>query len=321
VTFLHLLIHRFDFGCFTAQLRKSRKCQRGLCVMQTMHPKGGGLLMGILASSISCARLAVRSPLSKLRFTQRPDPTALAATLAAQFPRLDLGQRLAAVRSAIRGRIVFTTSFGIEDQAIAHAIFTQNLAVDVVTLDTGRLFPQTYALWAETERRHGRRIRGYYPDRHGLERLVGRQGVNGFYTSLDARHDCCAVRKVEPLGRVLAGAAAWITGLRADQSMERARMSYATVDPRYRLIKVNPLFDWTRERVVAFIHDQRIPCNPLHERGFLSIGCAPCTRAIAPSEPERAGRWWWEQESKKECGLHARQRDFARDSEPAQSRS
>ena len=112
------------------------------------------------------------------------------------------------------------------------------------------------------------------------------------------------MRKVEPLGRALAGAAAWITGLRADQSDERAGISFAAVDPNHRLIKVNPLFDWTRERVLSFIREHDIPYNSLHDRGFASIGCAPCTRAIAPSEPERAGRWWWEQEEKKECGLH-----------------
>jgi phosphoadenosine phosphosulfate reductase len=277
--------------------------------------------MGVWRSNIFRARpFVVRSLLSKLRFIEHPDPTALAARLAAEFPPLDLGERVAKVRSTVRGRVVFTTSFGIEDQAIAHAVFTRDLAVDVVTLDTGRLFPQTYELWAETERRYCRRIRGVYPERQSLEALVARQGVNGFYGSVDARHACCVVRKVEPLGRALAGAAAWITGLRADQSMERARMSYAAVDPHYRLIKLNPLFDWPRERVVAFIRDHGIPCNRLHDRGFLSIGCAPCTRAVAPAEPERAGRWWWEQGPKRECGLHARQRDVTPDADPAQTR-
>jgi phosphoadenosine phosphosulfate reductase len=210
---------------------------------------------------------------------------------------------------------VFTTSFGIEDQAIAHAIFAQGFAIDVVTLDTGRLFPQTYELWAQTERRYGRRIHAFNPDRASVEALVARQGVNGFYASVHARQTCCAVRKIEPLGRALAGAAVWITGVRADQSAERARMSLAAVEPRYGLIKVNPLLDWTREQVFAFIHDHGIPYNRLHDQGFLSIGCAPCTRAVAPGEPERAGRWWWEQEAKSECGLHAHQADL----DPAQS--
>jgi phosphoadenosine phosphosulfate reductase len=218
---------------------------------------------------------------------------------------LDLPQRIAAVRGNLCGRVVFTTSFGIEDQAIAHAIFSQAIAIDVVTLDTGRLFPETYELWARTERRYGRRIQAFYPDRVGVESLVACQGINGFYTSVAARKTCCKVRKVEPLRRALAGACAWITGLRADQSGERVGVSFAVVDPHHRLIKVNPLFDWARERVLAFISEHGIPYNPLHDQGFVSIGCAPCTRAIRAGEPERAGRWWWEQEPK-ECGLHSR---------------
>jgi len=216
----------------------------------------------------------------------------------------DVMKRVATVRSLLHGRIVFTTSFGIEDQVIAHAIFQQASGIEVVTLDTGRLFPETYEVWAQTEHRYSRRIPALYPDRVSVESLVGRQGIQGFYTSLEARRACCAIRKVEPLQRALAGAAAWISGLRADQSDERAGISFAAVDPHHRLIKINPLFDWTRERVLSFIREHGIPCNPLHDRGFASIGCAPCTRAIAPGEPERAGRWWWEQEQKKECGLH-----------------
>jgi phosphoadenosine phosphosulfate reductase len=218
---------------------------------------------------------------------------------------LDLPQRVAAVRRDVCGRVVFTTSFGIEDQAITHAIFSQAIAIDVVTLDTGRLFPETYELWARTERRYGRRIPAFYPDRVGVESLVACQGINGFYTTVAARKTCCHVRKVEPLRRALAGATAWITGLRADQSDERAGISFAAVDPHHRLIKVNPLFDWTRERVFSFIAEHGIPYSPLHDQGFVSIGCAPCTRAIRAGEPERAGRWWWEQE-RKECGLHSR---------------
>jgi phosphoadenosine phosphosulfate reductase len=219
---------------------------------------------------------------------------------------LDLTRRVAAIRGIVCGRVVFTTSFGIEDQAIMHVIFRQALAIDVMTLDTGRLFPESYELWARTERRYGRRIQALYPHRSAIEALVARQGINGFYTAIAARQACCAVRKVEPLRRALAGAAAWITGVRADQSEERAGISFAAVDPHHRLIKVNPLFDWTREQVVAVIREHGIPYNPLHDQGFVSIGCAPCTRAIAPGEPERAGRWWWEHEQKKECGLHRR---------------
>jgi len=224
--------------------------------------------------------------------------------LADEFRTPDLFERLAAIRARITGRIVLTSSFGLEDQAIAHALLSQKLAIDIATLDTGRLFPETYEVWAATERRYGTRIAAFAPDRAGVEALLTRQGVDGMRASVAARRECCAVRKVAPLQRVLAGGAAWITGMRADQSADRAGLSPAAFDAQWRLIKVNPLFDWTREQTVEFVHAHQVPYNKLHDRGFLSIGCAPCTRALQPGEPERAGRWWWEQEEKKECGLH-----------------
>lgn len=217
----------------------------------------------------------------------------------------DVMRRLATIRNVVEGRIVFTTSFGIEDQAIGHAIFSQGLDIEVVTLDTGRLFPETYDLWTRTERQYGRRIPALCPDHVSVEALVALQGINGFFASVEARRACCAIRKIEPLGRALAGAAAWITGLRADQSDDRAETSLAVIDPERRLIKVSPLFDWTRDDVLTFIREHQVPHSSLHNRGFASIGCAPCTRPIAPGEPERAGRWWWEQEEQKECGLHS----------------
>ena len=234
-----------------------------------------------------------------------PANDALALPLGeAEFARFDLPGRLAAVRAHISGRIVFTTSFGLEDQAIGHAIFMQGLPIDVVTLDTGRLFPETHAVWAETERRYGVIIRSIHPDHRSLEQLVAAQGIDGFRDSVAARQACCGVRKVEPLRRALDGAAAWITGLRADQSGARADTRYLTHDPVRDLIKISPLAEWSREAVMDFVRTAAIPYNVLHDRGFLSIGCAPCTRAVKPGEPERAGRWWWEQEEKKECGLH-----------------
>jgi phosphoadenosine phosphosulfate reductase len=227
-----------------------------------------------------------------------------AAALAQAWHGLDLLERLAALRSHISGRIVFTTSFGLEDQAIAHAIFAQNLALEVVTLDTGRLFPETHQVWAETEARYGARIHVYAPGQDALEALITRDGINGLRSSVAARLDCCAVRKVAPLNRALSGCAAWITGIRAEQSAERAGLGLVSFDNQRRLIKANPLFDWTREETFAFVRAHGVPYNPLHDRGFLSIGCAPCTRAVALGESERAGRWWWEQAEKKECGLH-----------------
>src|SRR5215470_2914204 len=226
--------------------------------------------------------------------------------LTSGFRDFDLVNRLAEARRAIAGRLVFTTSFGLEDQAITHAILSQDLAIDIVTLDTGRLFPETYAVWSETEARYGHRIRALYPERPKVEAFVARHGIDGFRASIAARQACCAVRKVEPLGRALAGAAGWITGVRAEQSWERATTPYAALDAARGLVKINPLLDWLRERVVAYVHKHAIPYNPLHDQGFLSIGCAPCTRALRPGEPERAGRWWWEQDDKKECGLHVR---------------
>jgi phosphoadenosine phosphosulfate reductase len=237
-------------------------------------------------------------------FGPSADPEASETSSSEASRDLHLNDRVAAIRRIVSGRVVFTTSFGIEDQAIAHAIFGQGLAIDVVTLDTGRLFPETFELWAQTEQRYGRHILAVYPDRDSVEALVTRQGINGFYASVEARHCCCAVRKVEPLRRALAGAVAWITALRADQSDERVGASFAIVAPRHRLIKINPLFDWSREQVVAFIREHDIPYHILHDRGFASIGCAPCTRAVAPGEPDRAGRWWWEQELTIERGAH-----------------
>jgi phosphoadenosine phosphosulfate reductase len=217
---------------------------------------------------------------------------------------LDLFGRLCAVRQALTGRLVLITSFGIEDQALTHAVFEDDLDIEVITLDTGRLFPETYDVWAQTERRYRRRIHCLYPRHDAVETLVAQQGIDGFRDSVEARHRCCHVRKVEPLGRALAGASGWITGLRAEQSADRVATPCAAVDDEHALIKVNPLFDWSRTRVVEFIAAHRIPYNPLHERGYPSIGCAPCTRAVKPGEPERSGRWWWEHEEKKECGLH-----------------
>jgi phosphoadenosine phosphosulfate reductase len=233
-----------------------------------------------------------------------PELSAIAAALNTSLSTTDVAARLRALRAAVQGRLVFTTSFGLEDQVVTQFLHDSGIDAEIVTLDTGRLFPETYDLWARTEARYGRKIAAYYPERQATETLVAKQGINGFYNSLEARLACCHVRKVAPLGRALEGAAGWITGLRADQSQQRGSVRFAEADATRQLIKANPLFDWTRDRALDFAKAQDIPLNPLHAAGFVSIGCAPCTRAIAPGEPERAGRWWWEQEAKKECGLH-----------------
>jgi len=229
---------------------------------------------------------------------------ARAASLDRALASLTLAERLAAIRNGLDGTIVFTTSFGLEDQVILHHISNAGLDIDIVTLDTGRLFPETYAVWEETERRYGCRIRAVYPHQAALEDLIAAQGINGFYYAKQARLVCCDVRKVEPLKRALAGAQGWITGLRADQSADRAKVGFVAADGERNLLKFNPLIDWSRPALEEFVSAHEVPINALHQKGFLSIGCAPCTRAVRPGEPERAGRWWWEDASKKECGLH-----------------
>ena len=228
----------------------------------------------------------------------------VSGTLAADLAPLDALARLKHLRAAMSGRIVFTTSLGLEDQVLTHLIFTADLDIEVATLDTGRLFPETYALWAETEMHYGKRIRGFSPERENVEALLADQGINGFYLSADARKACCEARKMVPLRRALAGASAWVTGLRASQSANRSGMALAGHDAGFGLLKVNPLIDWSREEAAAFAAANAVPVSPLHAQGFLSIGCQPCTRAIQPGEDERAGRWWWENDAAKECGLH-----------------
>ena len=203
---------------------------------------------------------------------------------------LPAAERLAYLRRAIEGPIVFTHGFGVEGQLIFHWICERDLDIDVVTLDTGRLFPETYTLWAETERRYGRRIRAIYPNGAALERLVAKQGIDGIYESKRARESCCDVRKTKPLDRALSGAAAWITGLRGDQNSNRHDAGLTSFDASRGVLKFNPLYDWTRDTVLAEVRRNDVPINALHAKGFASIGCAPCTRALRPGEPGASPR-------------------------------
>jgi phosphoadenosine phosphosulfate reductase len=250
----------------------------------------------------STSESAVETP--DTPFTVDTDMAARAQELARALEGLSPAERLKGLRQELSGRIVFTHGFGIEGQLLFHWICENDLDIDVVTLDTGRLFPETYTLWSETEARYGRRIRAIYPERAALENLIAKQGIDGFYDSKQARMACCNVRKTKPLDRALGDAAAWITGLRADQTEVRKEAGLAAFDASRGLIKFNPLFDWTRASVLAEVDNNNVPINSLHAQGFASIGCAPCTRAIAPGEPERNGRWWWESNSSRECGLH-----------------
>ncbi len=231
--------------------------------------------------------------------TPSPDTQALEA----QMATLDLGGRLALVAS-LGGRAVFTTSLGIEDQVITAAIGRDGLDIDVATLETGRLFPETVALIGETEDRYGIAIRRFFPEQADVDAFAATFGINGFYESVEARHACCGVRKVKPLARALAGAQFWVTGLRRGQSGNRASTPFVEFDAERNLIKINPLADWDIDAVNAYVAAHDVPINPLHKRGYPSIGCEPCTRAIKPGEPERAGRWWWENDLTRECGLH-----------------
>jgi phosphoadenosine phosphosulfate reductase len=203
------------------------------------------------------------------------------------------------------GKIVFSTSFGWEDQVIAHIIFTNKLPVKVFTLETGRLFPETYYVWNRTIERYGMPVHAYYPNTDAVERMVSAKGPNSFYESVENRKECCGIRKVEPLKRALAGNSLWITGIRAEQSVNREDMHAVEWDESNLLHKFHPIFDWTLDQVKAYILENNIPYNPLHDKGFPSIGCAPCTRAVQEGEDFRAGRWWWEDQNKKECGLHS----------------
>jgi phosphoadenosine phosphosulfate reductase len=202
------------------------------------------------------------------------------------------------------GGVAFSTSFGLEDQVLTHIIFSRGLPVRVFTLDTGRMFNETYSTWQQTLDRYKQPIEAFFPRTEGVERLLSSKGTLSFYASVEERKECCAIRKLEPLERALSGMRCWITGIRAEQSENRAAMQPVEWDATRQVIKVHPLFDWTLEQVKAFIRSNNIPYNPLHDRGFVSIGCAPCTRAVGEGESFRAGRWWWEDASKKECGLH-----------------
>lgn len=202
--------------------------------------------------------------------------------------------------------MVFSTSFSLEDQLITHFIFTHDLPIRVFTIDTGRLFPETYETMERTRQRYGKVIEVYFPPQEAVERLVTEKGMFSFYESVANRKECCYVRKVLPLERALKGAQCWVNGLRAEHSASRSQLSLIEWDEQHRLIKYQPLLHWSSEQVRKLIDDYQVPYNPLHDRGYPSIGCQPCTRAVMPGEDMRAGRWWWETTSQKECGLHGK---------------
>src|SRR4051812_46586842 len=213
-------------------------------------------------------------------------------------------ETLTLLSDIFNGEIVFFTSFWWEDQVITHMIFANNLPIKIFTLETGRLFPETYYVWNRTMEIYGKPVHAYYPQTELVEQMVSTKGPSSFYESVENRKECCGIRKIEPLKRALAGNKCWITGIRAEQSANRQDMDNVEWDAQNNLVKFHPIYSWTLDEVKEYIKKYNIPYNTLHDRGFPSIGCAPCTRAVQPGEDFRAGRWWWEDQSKKECGLH-----------------
>ncbi len=226
--------------------------------------------------------------------------------LRAQIKDMELSQSLAFLAALFPGQVTLSSSFSWEDQVLSHFVLEAGLDIEIFTLDTGRLFPETYMVWSKTNERYQTKIKAYYPAQGEVEKYVNEKGPNAFYNAIADRKECCFIRKVEPLKRALKNKSIWITGLRAAHSPERQDLQTLEWDEGNAITKYNPLLHTTTEELKKIIRDHSIPYNPLHDKGFVSIGCAPCTRAIQPGEDFRAGRWWWEENTKKECGLHAR---------------
>ncbi len=226
------------------------------------------------------------------------------ARVRAETEGLDDAAFAAAVLREFRGHICFASSFGAEDQVLAHLLWSADGTLPIITLDTGRLPQETYDVMDATRKHFGKPIQVLFPDSEAVQAMVREKGLNLFYDSIENRKACCDVRTVRPLKRELAKYQAWITGLRRSQSVTRSALHRVEYDEANDMVKINPLIDWSREQVWDYVHEHRLPYNALHDRGFPSIGCLPCTRAVKPGDDERAGRWWWEQPDQKECGIH-----------------
>ena len=201
-------------------------------------------------------------------------------------------------------KITFGTSMGAEDQLITQMLIETKKEVHIFTLDTARLFPETYELIDRTNKKYGIKIDVFFPEYKEVEEMVSEKGINLFFDSVDNRHLCCQIRKLNPLKRALKGREAWFTGLRKSQSVTRIDMQIVEWDDNSGMLKINPLIDWSEDDVWEYINQHGVPFNPLHKKGYPSIGCQPCTRAIMDGEDVRAGRWWWENPDSRECGLH-----------------
>ncbi len=213
---------------------------------------------------------------------------------------------LAQVLQKFGDKIALSSSLGAEDQVLTDMLMKINPKARIFTLDTGRLFPETYDLIDRTSRKYKTKIEVFFPEHQKVEKMVNEKGINLFYESVENRKFCCHLRKIEPLQRAFAKLDAWVCGLRAGQAVTRKDVALVEWDENNGLVKVNPLASWSEEQVWAYIHEHKVPYNVLHDKGFPSIGCQPCTRAVEPGEDVRAGRWWWENPDTKECGLHKR---------------
>ena len=227
----------------------------------------------------------------------------IAQALIEKTENFSIEETLAFLVSEYKNKVVFSTSFGQEDQVITALIAKNDLPINIFTLDTGRLFQETFDVFHKTTKKYKNDIKTYFPDTVAVEDLLNKKGPNSFYESVENRKECCFIRKVAPLTKALDGNEIWITGLRAEQSENRNDLAFFEYDAHFKIIKFNPLLKWTLQEVQNYIDENNVPQNALHKQGFISIGCAPCTRAILPGEDIRAGRWWWES-SHKECGLH-----------------
>ena len=205
-----------------------------------------------------------------------------------------------------KNEAALSSSFGAEDQVLTHMMLNLDKDANIFTLDTGRLPIETYSVMDNTNLKYNIKVNVFFPKSEDVEELYKKQGINGFYESIDNRKSCCNVRKIEPLKRALKPLKIWITGLRAAQSVTRVEMPLVEWDDNFQVIKVNPLISWSEDDVWDFIKENKVPYNKLHDKGYPSIGCAPCTRAVKEGEDIRSGRWWWENPEHKECGLHAK---------------
>jgi phosphoadenosine phosphosulfate reductase len=251
-----------------------------------------------MSGAVSMLKPAFKNPATSPELTD----DLVASVQAKRAQLLDLLKSAAAEFPAI----TFANSYGAEDMVLTDIIAKENLAIEIFSLDTGRLPAETYTLMADVENTYVIKPMVFFPKHEAVESYVRTQGINAFYESIELRKACCHMRKVEPLQRALTGKQAWITGMRAEQATTRSNLPVREYDAGNKLEKFNPLSDWTEKEVWAYIRMYSVPYNDLHDQFYPSIGCAPCTRAVAMGEDIRAGRWWWEDPTSKECGLHVK---------------